>query len=78
MKTILENWNKFVSIEEVEVPPEIEQSDQNASKTINKAEDEADNVAKKIMDASPDEDVRRQSLETIIRKLVDFYKGLTN
>lgn len=78
MKTILENWNKFVNIEEVEVPTGIEQSDQNASKTINKAEDEADNVAKKITDASPDEDVRRQSLETIIRKLVDFYKGLTN
>jgi hypothetical protein len=76
MKTLLENWNNFIKIEEgVAVPSEIEQSDEKGPETIEAASDEADNIIKKVTTVSNDPDIQRQSLETIVRKLIDFYKN---
>ena len=73
MKTLLENWNKFIQTEEIDVPTDIEQSDTDASKTIERSAAEGDSVINKVTSASKDPDVLRQSLEAIINKLVAFY-----
>jgi|18_taG_2_1085343.scaffolds.fasta_scaffold00748_17 hypothetical protein len=76
MKTLLENWNNFIKIEEgVEVPSEIEQSDEKGPEALAAASAEADNIIKKVTAASNDPDIQRQTLETMVRKLIDFYKN---
>ena len=46
--------------------------------TIGDADKEAENVINKVTQASEDPDVRRQAVETMITKLVDFYRKLGN
>lgn len=73
MKTLIENWNKFIQTEEIDVPADVEQSDTEAAKTIERAATEGDSVVNKVTSASKDSDVIRQSLEAIINKLVAAY-----
>jgi len=80
VKLIFENWNKFVQTEEIDIPPGVEQgaTSDEALGTIGDADKEAENVINKVTKASKDPDVRRQAVETMITKLVDFYRKLGN
>jgi hypothetical protein len=76
MKTLLENWTKFLEEEaNVEVPDKIEDSEADQTEdVIEKASDEADSIEKKLDAETKDPETYLQSLEIMIQKLLDIYK----
>lgn len=75
MKILLENWNKFVH-EEIDVPPGVEKSDADTSaNTLKNAEKEADLIDNKL-DSIIDPETKKQSIEIIVKKLLDLYKKI--